>query len=125
MLYVFQLESKCFRQQERLEDLESEVTRRTQQAQQQEAQQLLKAEQVSEPEHVVMAFSFFFVPSKQLESAERDKKNVIGKLGILQEEQRKLIDQVTDREKRIKELLKVIIKKAELAVAVYSGCCNE
>ena len=33
---------------------------------------------------------------------------MIGKLSILQEEQRKLIDQVTDKDKKVKELSKVV-----------------
>jgi hypothetical protein len=45
--------------------------------------------------------------SQQREDADRDKSNVIGKLAVLQEEQRKLIDEVTDRDKRAKELIKV------------------
>ena len=44
---------------------------------------------------------------EQLAAAGQEKEGVIGKLAVLQEDQRKLIDKVTDKEKREKELLKV------------------
>ena len=45
--------------------------------------------------------------SKQWEDADRDKSSVIGRLAVLQADQRKLIDQITDKDKRVKELSKV------------------
>lgn len=45
--------------------------------------------------------------NEQLAAACKDKDGVIGKLATMQEEHRKLIDQLTDKEKRVKELSKV------------------
>lgn len=45
--------------------------------------------------------------TKQCEENSQDKTSMIAKLAKLQEDQRKLIDEVTDNEKRVKELGKV------------------
>ncbi len=41
------------------------------------------------------------------EEAGKSRDSVINKLAVLQEEHRNFIDQVTDKEKRVRELLKV------------------
>lgn len=46
--------------------------------------------------------------TEELQSSGREKSSVIDKLAVLQEERRKLIDTVTDKDKKIKELAKVI-----------------
>ena len=44
---------------------------------------------------------------EELQSAGKEKSSVIDKLAVLQEEQRNLIDIVTDKDKKIKEVAKV------------------
>lgn len=61
--------------------------------------------------------------SKQWEDTDRDKSSVIGKLAMLQEDQRKLIDQVTDKDKRVKELSKVGVAMG-MGVMVMTGGCG-